>query len=74
MTSLRRSSLGARTLLLLAVLLIVAVGALIGGRDHLGAQPLRLADENSWLRIQNLGVDPANIDIYFYGLDGALVA
>jgi len=74
MTSLRRSGLGARFLLLPVVLLAAAAGALIGGGDRLGAQPLRLADENSWIRIQNVGVEPATIDIDFFGLDGSLVA
>ncbi len=38
------------------------------------AQSARLGDENSWLRIQNVGSQPANIDLNFYDDAGRLVA
>ena len=46
------------------------MGATVGGGTRLEAQPVGLGDENSWIRIQNVGVQPAAVDIEFYGLDG----
>ena len=45
----------------------------VGGRDT-QAQPVDLGEENSWIRIQNLGGLPAEIDISFYDLAGREVA
>ena len=42
--------------------------------DRTEAQTARLGDENSWLRIQNVGSLPATIDVNFYDASGRLVA
>ena len=61
------------TRLRLAALMIALVVALVAssGRSHVGADELDLGDENSWIRIQNVGIHPANIEIDFYDVDGA---
>ena len=42
--------------------------------DRLEAQTAKLGDENSWLRIQNVGSLPATIDLNFYDGTGRPVA
>ncbi|MGE3856054.1 MAG: hypothetical protein AB7G21_03720 [Dehalococcoidia bacterium] len=42
--------------------------------DRSEAQTARLGDENSWLRIQNVGSLPATVDLDFYDVNGQLVA
>ena len=55
---------------LLAVFAL-AVFAIDG--DPAASQALSLGDENSWIRIQNVGTSPSAIDIDFYNNNGALV-
>jgi len=38
------------------------------------AQPLDLGDENSWIRIQNVGVRAATVELDFHAMDGSKVA
>ena len=38
------------------------------------ADPLDLGEENSWIRVQNLGLGDANIEVEFFDLAGELVA
>lgn len=40
----------------------------------LGAQSLDLGEENSWIRIQNVGSTAATVDLAFYDLTGSKVA
>ena len=61
-----------RVALLLLVCTVTAAQA-AGGR-HLGAQALELGDENSWIRIQNVGGRAARIDISFYDAAGVELA
>ena len=42
--------------------------------DPAASQAARLGDENSWIRIQNVGTEPSAIDIDFFNNQGALVA
>lgn len=42
--------------------------------DPVASQAARLGDENSWIRIQNVGTEPSAIDIDFFNNQGALVA
>lgn len=51
--------------------LVMAFG---GNVPYLGATELNLGDENSWIRIQNVGIRPATIDISFYDIDGSELA
>lgn len=53
---------------------VVALGALASMRPALEAQSLGLGDENSWIRVQNLGGQPAKVDVTFYDLAGNAVA
>ncbi len=68
--ALRRSrrSLAAGLLTLFAL----AVFAVDG--DPAASQALRLGDENSWIRVQNVGTQPSAIEIDFYDNAGARVA
>ncbi len=58
----------------LAVLFALALGALVFTGDTGVAQVVDLRDENSWLRIQNVGESPASIEIDFYNNEGVRVA
>ena len=51
---------------------LVAVTLASGDRSE--AQTARLGDENSWLRIQNVGSLPAHLDLNFYDPNGRMVA
>ena len=75
-TRLREASrlASARLRIALALAVAVAVGALTADGPRLGAQALDLGDENSWIRIQNVGVRPATIEISFYDPDGVQLA
>lgn len=54
---------------------MIALGfAALAPSDRGVAQSVALGDENSWLRIQNVGVDPALIEIDFHNADGSLEA
>jgi len=41
--------------------------------DPAASQAVRLGDENSWLRIQNVGIEPSTIDIDFFNTTGQRV-
>ena len=58
----------------LFLLVLGAAAALASGKPTLGAQALELGDENSWIRIQNVGGRDATIDISFYDATGAQLA
>ena len=49
----------------------VVLAALASDARRGEAQPLDLGEENSWLRIQNVGRRAATVQIEFYDLDGA---
>ncbi|MXZ46461.1 MAG: hypothetical protein F4Z08_05635 [Chloroflexi bacterium] len=53
--------------------LAVLLGAVAGSTPG-EAQRVGLGEENSWLRIQNVGIQHAEIDIEFYDKEGAAVA
>ncbi|TAJ19892.1 MAG: hypothetical protein EPO65_05390 [Dehalococcoidia bacterium] len=59
---------------LAALVLVVAVGVAALAPDHGVAQQARLAEENSWLRVQNVGTQPATLDLTFYNRDGSQAA
>ena len=50
------------------------MGVTLSTADHSEAQAAKLGDENSWLRIQNVGSLPAQIDLNFYDPSGRSVA
>lgn len=52
--------------------LLAAITLAAGDRSE--AQTARLGDENSWLRIQNIGSLPAHVDLSFYDAAGQLLA
>ena len=58
----------------LAALAVVAALGAIAGATPGEAQRVDLGEENSWLRIQNLGGRPAGIEIEFFNLDGGAEA
>lgn len=58
----------------LAVLLMLALGAFAFSGDAGVAQSVDLRDENSWLRIQNVGQTSSAIEIDFYDNAGNRVA
>lgn len=47
---------------------------LLSARPPLDAQSLSLGEENSWIRVQNLGGEPATVDVTFYDVSGKEVA
>ena len=57
-----------------ALLVVAALGTATLAPERGVAQQARLAEENSWLRVQNVGTQPATLDLTFYGLNGAQVA
>ena len=65
-----------RRLRAVAALLLASalLGVTLSTSDRSEAQTARLGDENSWLRIQNVGSLPATIDLNFYDANGRLVA
>ena len=66
-----------RPRLALALALVAALVAVVAPQSRGGslrAQSLGLGDENSWVRIQNVGIQPATIELAFYDLDGAELA
>ena len=69
-----RSRRGVAALALFAAL--AALGALgaFGGARPGEAQPLDLGEENSWLRVQNVGRSAATVEIEFFDLAGEAVA
>ena len=59
------------------IITLFAIGAalaLTADGARLQAQSLALGDENSWIRIQNVSIRPATIEISFYDADGNAVA
>ena len=60
--------------MVLGLTLVSLLLSLTWGGDRLAAQPLTLPVENSWIRIQNVGVLPATVELDFYEDDGSLVA
>lgn len=62
-----------RTASAAALAVVVLLGALAAARPG-EAQRVDLGEENSWLRIQNVGGHPAEIEIEFFDLDGRAVA
>ena len=69
-----RALRGRTALMALAVGAVAALAALSGDGRHLGAQALNLGEENSWIRIQNVGIHPATIEVAFYDADGVELA
>ncbi len=57
-----------------ASLLALTLGALAFNGEPGVAQVVDLRDENSWLRIQNVGGVPATVEIDFYNNEGVRVA
>lgn len=58
----------------LALSVVVVVAVLAAQQPPLAAQTLSLGDENSWVRIQNVGAKPATVDLTFYDGAGGKVA
>lgn len=58
----------------IAAFAVVVALAAVAGATPGEAQRVSLGEENSWLRIQNVGGEPATIDIEFYDKDGGAVA
>ncbi|MSQ29756.1 MAG: hypothetical protein EXR68_04625 [Dehalococcoidia bacterium] len=54
--------------------MVVALGVAALAPDRGVAQQARLAEENSWLRVQNVGTQPATFDLTFYNGSGTQVA
>ena len=64
-----------RTFAVTIALVGVAGVALVAGAGDRGeAQQIDLGDENSWIRIQNVGEGPASIDIDFFDSHGVYLA
>lgn len=63
-----------RAALVPLLLVVAAIGAFTSARPGLIAQALGLGEENSWIRVQNLGGEPATVDVTFYDLAGNEVA
>ena len=63
-----------RPLPVAALLAAALLGMLASGAPRLHANALSLGEENSWIRIQNVGGRAAQVDISFYDLTGAEVA
>jgi len=51
-------------------LVLAVLGALVSSDRPAESQALLLGDENSWIRIQNVGGVAASVDIQFYDLQG----
>ncbi|MDA0365747.1 MAG: hypothetical protein O3B31_11820 [Chloroflexi bacterium] len=66
----RIRGLAPRAFAALALALLVTVGVFAADGRVTSSQALDRGDENSWLRIQNVGNSPANIDIDYYDLAG----
>ncbi len=56
------------------LLVALAFAAAVLSPDRGVAQQARLAEENSWLRVQNVGTQPATLDLTFYNPNGTQVA
>lgn len=57
-----------------ALLLVAALGVAVLAPDRGVAQQARLAEENSWLRVQNVGTKPVTLDLTFYNANGSQAA
>ena len=62
-----------RAAALAALCAVAALGAVAGAAPG-AAQPADLGEENSWLRIQNVGRRAAEVEIEFFNPDGGAVA
>ena len=54
--------------------LLVTLATLTAQHPHLEAQSLALGDENSWIRVQNVGDRGASVDVTFYDNAGNRVS
>ncbi|MGE0228001.1 MAG: hypothetical protein AB7I38_05480 [Dehalococcoidia bacterium] len=63
-----------RVTLVPLILVVAACSAFAYARPALDAQSLSLGEENSWIRVQNLGGEAASVDVTFYDRDGNVVA
>jgi len=70
LTAFARSRRGVAAGLLAAL----ALGVFAIDGDPAASQALNLGDENSWIRIQNVGTEPSNVEIDFFNNLGARVA
>ena len=57
-----------------ALLTFAALGALLARGGPLAAQSDGLGDENSWIRVANVGASAATVDVTFYDSNGTRVA
>ena len=67
---LRASLLRPRSVALIALVLGTLALASLDATGRSAAQPLDLGEENSWLRIQNVGRRAATVEIEFYDVQG----
>ena len=63
-----------RLRIVVALALLAVTMAFLAPGGGTRAQSLALGDENSWIRIQNVGVSPANIELTFYDAAGVRIA
>ncbi len=54
--------------------LAVVLAALISDTSRSASQAIDLGDENSWVRVQNVGNSPANIQVDYYDMAGHRVS
>ncbi|MBM4409847.1 MAG: hypothetical protein FJ037_00720 [Chloroflexi bacterium] len=57
-----------------ALVLVAALAVAALAPDRGVAQQARLAEENSWLRVQNVGTQPVTLDLTFYQPNGTQAA
>lgn len=62
-----------RSLVLLTLLAAAFALASLADAPRSEADPLDLGEENSWLRVQNIGRRDASVEVQFFDLDGDLV-
>ena len=63
-----------RPLALLALLAAAFALASLADAPRSEADPLNLGEENSWLRVQNIGGRAASVEVEFFDLSGESVA
>ncbi len=63
-----------RSFVLLALLAAAFAFASLADAPRSEADPLDLGEENSWLRVQNIGGRAASVEVQFFDLAGKLVA
>ncbi len=69
-----RGGVTRRLVTFLLVGLVALSAAVWSANDRGEAQTALLGDQNSWIRIQNVGTQPATLDVSFYDLAGKLLA